>query len=315
MTTLGSITAHLTATRDGCPTQDLTLDTLARAVWSIIGEPGNHNVGALVTALGAEDALNAVLAAGVGGDTKAGGIDVAGIRERVLPRATESTVRGAFAAAAAVNAVIITPEHPHWPAGFTDLGVGAPHALWARGNTALLAAQPSIAVVGARAATGYGEHVCMDMVAGLVDRGHTIVSGAAYGIDGMAHRAALASYGHTVAYLAGGIDRFYPSGHDGLLTRIVEAGVVASELACGSSPTAWRFLQRNRLIAAGSNATLVIEAGYRSGSLNVAGHAASLGRPVGAVPGPITSPTSAGCHRLISAGAHLVTTATDAAAL
>jgi DNA processing protein len=139
----------------------------------------------------------------------------------------------------------------------------------------------------------------MEASAGLVDRGYTIISGAAYGIDGMAHRAALASQGLTVAFLAGGVDRFYPSGHDSLLTRIVENGAVISELPCGSPPTKWRFLQRNRLIAAASVATIVLEAGWRSGSLNTAGHAATLGRPLGAVPGPVTSAASAGCHRLI----------------
>ena len=115
----------------------------------------------------------------------------------------------------------------------------------------------------------------------------------------MAHRAALASSGQTVAFLAGGVDRFYPSGHDALLSRIVEMGAVISELPCGSQPTKWRFLQRNRLIAAASAATIVVEAGWRSGSLNTAGHAAELGRPLGAVPGPVTSAASAGCHRLI----------------
>jgi DNA processing protein len=103
----------------------------------------------------------------------------------------------------------------------------------------------------------------------------------------------------TVAFLAGGVDRFYPSGHDALLTRIVESGAVMSELPCGQAPTKWRFLQRNRLIAAVSQATVVLEAGWRSGSLNTAGHAAQMGRPLGAVPGPVTSAASAGCHRLI----------------
>ena len=139
----------------------------------------------------------------------------------------------------------------------------------------------------------------MEASAGLVDRGYAIVSGAAYGIDGMAHRAALASHGMTVAFLAGGVDRFYPSGHDALLGRIVDHGMVISELPCGSQPTRWRFLQRNRLIAAASLATIVIEAGWRSGSLNTAHHALSLSRPVGAVPGPVTSAASAGCHKLI----------------
>jgi DNA processing protein len=156
----------------------------------------------------------------------------------------------------------------------------------------------------------------MEASAGLVDRGFAIVSGAAYGIDGMAHRAALASHGQTVAFLAGGVDRFYPSGHDALITRIVAEGAILSELPVGQPPTKWRFLQRNRLIAAASQATIVVEAGWRSGSLNTAAHASTLGRPLGAVPGPVNSATSAGCHRLIrDYDAVLVTTPDEMAEL
>ena len=312
MITTSTITRHLTTTHAGFESQNLSPDAIARAIWTIICEPGDQQAGELINAVGAADALTLLYQ----GEDTAAGIDLTDLRARVLPRVVDSAIASAFATAAKLGAVLITPEHPHWPAGFADLGTSTPHALWARGNTALLAAQPSIAVVGARAATGYGEHVCMEIVAGLVNHGHTIVSGAAYGIDGMAHRAALASNGQTVAYLAGGIDRFYPAGHDALLERIAEVGVVASEASCGQAPTKWRFLMRNRLIAAGSNATFVVEAGYRSGALNIAGHAAALGRPLGAVPGPVTSPTSSGCHRLIKeTGARIITDATDAAEL
>jgi DNA processing protein len=307
-----TITQHLTTATAALASQDLSPDAIARAVWTTIGEPGDTQAGALIAAVGAADALTPLC----DGEGTAAGLDLTTLRERALPRVADSAIVSALSAAAKVGAILITPEHPHWPTGFADLGPSAPHALWARGNTALLVAPKSIAVVGARAATGYGEHVCMEIVAGLIGRGHTIVSGAAYGIDGMAHRAALASDGPTVAYLAGGVDRFYPTGHDALLTRIVTDGVVASEMPCGSAPTKWRFLMRNRLIAAGSTTTLVVEAGWRSGSLNVAGHAKALGRPLGAVPGPVTSPTSAGCHRLIKEyGAHIITDATDAAEL
>jgi len=119
-----------------------------------------------------------------------------------------------------------------------------------------------------------------------------------------------------VAFLAGRVDRPYPSGHVDLLDRIATEGAVISELPCGAAPTKWRFLQRNRLIAATSRATIVLEAGWRSGSLNTAGHAATLGRPLGAVPGPVTSPASAGCHRLIREyDAVCVTTAAEMAEL
>jgi DNA processing protein len=212
---------------------------------------------------------------------------------------------------------LLTPGVVGWPGSMADLGLHAPIALWARGTDAALASlSHSMALVGARSATGYGEHVTMEAAAGLVDRGFAIVSGAAYGIDGMAHRAALASQGQTIAILAGGVDRFYPSGHDTLLTRMAAEGAVISELPCGQPPTKWRFLQRNRLIAAASQATIVVEAGWRSGALNTAGHAAEIGRPLGAVPGPVTSAASAGCHRLIrDYNAILVTNAAEMAEL
>ncbi|MCU1530401.1 MAG: dprA [Frondihabitans sp.] len=292
---------------------DLSPDAFARAVWGAIIEPGDQTAGALVAALGAEAALRFLLE---GDSPTFDELDVQTLRERTLPRATPGLVAIAFRTATRFGATLITPEHPHWPKGFADLGTSAPHALWVRGNSELLSANPSTAIVGARAATGYGEHVTMEISAALVERGHTIVSGAAYGIDGMAHRAALASHGSTIAYLAGGVDRYYPSGHDTLLTRIAEEGAVVSELPCGQPPTKWRFLMRNRLIAAHTERTVVVEAGWRSGSLNTAGHAVQIGRPVGAVPGPITSAASAGCHRLIrDYGATLVTNAEEVAEL
>lgn len=102
----------------------------------------------------------------------------------------------------------------------------------------------------------------------------------------MAHRATLASGGNTIAVLAGGLDQYYPSGHDALLQRVAETGAIVTEMPLRAAPTKWRFLQRSRLIAALTRATVVLEAGRRSGSLNTAGHAAALGRPLGAVPGP-----------------------------
>ncbi len=262
--------------------------------------------GTLIASMGATKALDAivsrasieVLAKAVQGEVTHEDLEQA--VERWLPRLQSRVALLALKQAARYGVRLLVPGDPAWPAGFEDLGPHAPLALWLRGNdSTLVSAATSIALVGARAATGYGEHVAMEASAGLVDRGYTIVSGAAYGIDGMAHRAALASSGQTIAVLAGGVDRFYPSGHEALLTRIVEEGAVVSELPCGAAPTKWRFLQRNRLIAAMSCATVVLEAGWRSGSLNTAGHAAALGRPLGAVPGPVTSAASAGCHRLI----------------
>ena len=286
----------------------------ARATWTGIAEPGDRVAGMLVRELGAVEALAAVYErwdvaritasvaerAGATSDAPVIEADVRAALDRWNPRIDSSVALAALTQATRWGVHLVVPGDSAWPAGVDDLGDHAPLALWVRGNLSTLAtASTSMALVGARAATGYGEHVTMEASAGLVDRGYTIVSGAAYGIDGMAHRAALASSGQTIAVLAGGVDRFYPSGHEALLTRIVEKGAVISELPCGSSPTKWRFLQRNRIIAAVSRATVVLEAGWRSGSLNTAGHASALGRPLGAVPGPVTSAASTGCHRLI----------------
>ncbi|MDQ1572243.1 MAG: processing protein [Actinomycetota bacterium] len=311
--------------------QDLEHDSIrerfARATWTGIAEPGDGIAGLVVEALGAAESLDAVVAnwsapQWVAAIRHTGVDDVTEDElhqaiERWQPRLKSATALLALRQAARYGARLLTPDAPGWPEGVADLGRHAPIALWFRGtDVALAALHCSIALVGARAATGYGEHVAMEASAGLVDRGYAIVSGAAYGIDGMAHRAALASKGNTIAFLAGGVDRFYPSGHDALLNRIVDVGAVISELPCGSPPTKWRFLQRNRLIAAASQATVVLEAGWRSGSLNTAAHAAELGRPVGAVPGPVTSAASAGCHRLIrSFNAILVTTPDEMAEL
>jgi len=284
-------------------------ERLARAAWTTIAEPGDRMAGLLVRTLGAVDAATVVLDGhpaeaiadrlqAVGEDVPLRDLDEAGRRWR--PRVDRDAVLAALQQGVRWGCRLLVPGDPGWPSGVDDLGDHAPIALWLRGDAGVLATHDrSVALVGARAATAYGEHIAMEASAGLVDRGYTITSGAAYGIDGMAHRAALASSGRTVAFLAGGVDRFYPSGHETLLTRIAETGAVVSELPCGASPTKWRFLQRNRLIAASSLATVVLEAGWRSGSLNTAGHAAALGRPLGAVPGPVTSAASAGCHRLI----------------
>ena len=166
----------------------------------------------------------------------------------------------------------------------------------------------SVAVVGARAATHYGLHQSRELAAGLAQRDVTVVSGAAYGIDGAAHEGALSVDGVTVAVVAGGIDRPYPAGHARLLRRVREAGAVVSEVPPGSAPTKWRFLARNRLIATLTQGTVVVEANLRSGSLHTARRARDHHRVVCAVPGPVTSAMSAGCHELVrSDGAILVT--------
>jgi DNA processing protein len=182
---------------------------------------------------------------------------------------------------------------------------GCPHlcpplALWVRGPAILDdIVERSAAIVGARAATGYGLHVATSLGYGVAEAGCAVVSGAAYGIDAAAHRGALAAAGVTVAVLACGIDRAYPAGHARLLGSLLERGLVVSEYSPGSVPARNRFLVRNRLIAGLAAGTVVVEAGWRSGALRTASDAGLLGRPVMAVPGPVTSAMSEGSHRLL----------------
>lgn len=301
----------------------------ARCTWSGIAEPGDRVAGAVVGVLGAAHALAVVVdgrsAAGIVGTMLDAGLrlepegrdalteEVAGAMERWRPRVTRSEALARLRAARALGVRVLVPGSPLWPVGADDLGPHAPLVLWCTGAPeALEALARSVAIVGARAATGYGEHVTAELAAGLADRDVAVVSGGAYGIDGAAHRAALGSAGRTVAFLAGGVDRLYPAGHADLLQRMRRDGAVVSELPCGASPTRWRFLLRNRLIAAVTAATVVVEAGARSGSLNTANHAIALERPLGAVPGPVTSVSSSGCHRLLrESGAACITSAAD----
>lgn len=213
---------------------------------------------------------------------------------------------------------LLTPDDDEWPAlAFVSFG-GAPlrdkpegHpplALWAVGPLRLDdVADRSAAIVGTRAATAYGEHVAAELSTGLIERDVAVVSGGAYGIDGAAHRAALAAEGSTVAVLAGGLDILYPAGHSALLHRVSQQGLLVSEYPPGIRPARHRFLTRNRLVAALSSATVVVEAGVRSGAASTAAWARALGRVVCAVPGPVTSMASAGCHELLRSGAELVT--------
>lgn len=292
---------------------------LARAVWSRLAEPGDAVAGAVTALLGPVQSLTALVgpqpARTLASALRAAGAESASAGSRQLRAAITRwglrldralTMRDLETAATA-GMTLLTPECAGWPAQLLDLGDHAPHALWVRGNSRPLAS-PALAVVGARACTGYGSHATAELTGEACAAGFTIVSGAAYGVDAVAHRTALAAEAPTVAILAGGADRPYPASHDQLLTRVAEQGAVCSELVPGSAPTRWRFLQRNRIIAALSRAVLVTEAGVRSGTLNTAGHGAEMGRPIGAVPGPITSAASVGCHRLVREyGATLVT--------
>jgi DNA processing protein len=289
------------------------LERYALVVWSHLTEPGDGAAGRLVAGLGAVDALRTVMRAVPSGECGLTPDELAHGRRRWAPRLSSEAVETSLRIAARSGVRIVTRADAEWPGQLDDLAEHAPLCLWVRGDPSRLQRlDPAVALVGARAATSYGEHVALELSADLAGSGTPVVSGGAYGIDGAAHRAANAVGGLTVALLAGGADRAYPVGHTQLLGQIAETGAVVSEVPCGSAPTKWRFLQRNRLIAALTSATVVVEAGWRSGSLNTAGHAATLGRPVGAVPGPITSAASAGTHRLLREfGAQCITSAED----
>lgn len=230
----------------------------------------------------------------------------AGLRLRLEPGRIEEAV----AAADAVGARFLAPGDPHWPAALDDLGAQRPIGIWALGCWPP-AGVDTVSVVGARACTSYGSYVAGAISADLASAGVAVISGAALGIDAAAHRGALAVGGPTVAVLACGIDRVYPRAHEVLLRAIAERGAVLSELPPGATPTRFRFLHRNRVIAALGSGTVVVEAARRSGSLVTARLAAELGRVVMAVPGPVTSDQSTGTHELIRDGATLVAEASQ----
>jgi DNA processing protein len=228
--------------------------------------------------------------------------------ERWSTRLADANPERDLERAAAAGARFLIPGDDEWPdqldileeAGQLARRAGVPYGLWVRGHANLRhAATRSVALVGARACSSYGEHVAAELSSGLADNGVTIVSGGAFGIDAAAHRGALAASGLTIAVLACGVDVSYPKRNSALLSRIAEDGFVVAELPPGCSPTKLRFLSRNRLIAAITQGTVVIEAAVRSGALNTAGWAEQCGRAVLAVPGPITSRMSAGSHLLV----------------
>ena len=209
------------------------------------------------------------------------------------------------------GAQFIVPGDAHWPQKVEDLAA-PPIALIVKGNLESLKSD-SLAIVGTRNPTNYGARIAGDFAAGFVDRAWSIVSGGAYGIDSFAHKGALIAEGTTIAVIACGIDINYPAGNARLFAEICESGALVSEVMPGHKALPHRFLTRNRLIAAMSQATLVVEAAFRSGSLRTARDAAELMRPVMAIPGPINSPTSEGCHRLIGErAAEIVTSVADA---
>ena len=232
-------------------------------------------------------------------------------------RRMERTLNAEAHMAATCGAWLVTPADPLWPPQLNDLGPARPYGLWCRGDSRHLldvASAPSVALVGSRDPSIYGTEATTHLAAELARRGYTVISGGAMGIDIAAHRAALTQQGSdlpTIAFMAGGLDRLYPAQNSDALNMIVDRGLIMSEVSVGNTPTRWRFLERNRLIAALARHTVVVEARWRSGALNTARHAMEIGRTLWAVPGQINSPNSVGTNRLLRDG--LAQTLTEAA--
>jgi DNA processing protein len=283
-------------------TDPLVDDVAARVLLARLAEPGDTRVHRAVADLGAVGLVDRIVT-GTGDDLQ--------VYRARLPRdrTPAEGVAADLAELARLDGRLVLPGQREWPTQLDDLGERAPVLLWVRGAADLrLAALRSVAIVGSRSSSPYGDRVASDLGAGLAERGWAVVSGGAYGIDAAAHRGALAVDGVSVAVLACGVDVAYPRGHDGLFSRLLVDGVVMTEAAPGAPPYRGRFLVRNRVIAALSRGTVVVEAALRSGSLATAREAGELGRVVMGVPGPVTSTMSAGVHGALRDGALLVTT-------
>ncbi|MFC8142656.1 DNA-processing protein DprA [Streptomyces paradoxus] len=288
---------------DGEPGEEL----LGRVLLTRVIEPGDEVGGRWVRELGVGAVVRRL---GEGGAPLPGasGTRWAGL----VARAQAARPRRDLEAAGDAGVRFVSPGDAEWPGQLDDLGDARPLGLWVRGRPSLrMWALRSVAVVGARACTEYGAHMAATLAAGLAEQGWVVVSGGAYGVDGAAHRGALGAGGATVAVLACGVDRPYPRGHTQLISRIAEQGLVIGELPPGDHPTPSRFILRNRVIAALTRGTVVVEAAHRSGSLVTARAAQRLGRHTMGVPGPATSGLSAGVHDLLRGEAALVTDVAD----
>lgn len=285
-------------------------DRSARRLLSFVATPNDEATGRLLGRLGAEDVV-----ALADNDRSIPGMDRAEAavwRDRIHARYRVDQLSALLTESEGFRFLI--PSDPEWPTSLQDLGDRAPYGLWVSGNTDLLRSDSSarVTITGARAATGYGGFVEEEISSDLAGAGRIVVAGGAYGIEGSAHRAALAGGGSTVVVMASGIDRPYPAGHSQLFERIAQNGLIMSEVPPGISPTRQRFIDRSRIIAAISGAIVVVEAGARSGTIRTAQEAKGLGRIVAAVRGPVTSAASYGTNLLLQEGsARLITNAND----
>lgn len=283
----------------------------ARMVLSMLVEPNDPVTGRLLARVGAVEVLR--LAERNGEVSGLDSVNAQVWRDHFnASEARSITERLSQIQQSGVRALI--PGDAHWPSALNDLGDAAPYVLWVRGASSFLSRplRDFVTITGARASTSYGDHVARELATSVAADDRVVVAGGAYGIEGVAHQTALATGGDTIAVLANGVDRPYPAGHRELLDRVADVGVLVSEVPPGTVPTRHRFIARARLMAALSSATVLVEAGFRSGSLAVAHRASELGRGVGAVPGPVTSASSAGPHSLLQTGvASLVADAAD----
>ncbi|MCM2392954.1 DNA-processing protein DprA [Streptomyces albipurpureus] len=278
----------------------------ARAALSRVIEPGDERAGRWLREIGAQELMERL----TGPESATAELPGATARRTASCRARAAEARPShdLAAIARVGGRFVCPGDQEWPTQLDDLGDARPTGLWVRGQPDLRVwALRSVAIVGARACTPYGAHMAAVLGSGLAERGWVVVSGAAFGVDGAAHRGALGANGATIAVLACGVDVAYPRGHVELIERIVEQGLVMGELPPGDHPTRSRFILRNRVIASLTRGTVVVEAEYRSGSLVTARWAQRLGRHTMGVPGPATSGLSAGVHELLRGEGVLVT--------
>lgn len=292
--------------------QPWTDERSARMVWARISEPEDERAAGFVADDGVCGALEQVMRQiGIGRSDGA---------RRFARRVADVDLAADLHATQVCRSRVLIPGDDEWPDHLADLPY-PPWCLWVSGPLHLAEATAeggakSVAMVGARAATAYGHYAAAEIAAELAARGFCLVSGAALGIDGAVHRGALAVEGSTVAVLACGIDRAYPAAHRALIEQIRTTGAVVTEMPPGSAPTKPRFLNRNRIIAALAAGTVVVEASLRSGALRTARNAADLCRVVAALPGPVTSAVSAGCHDAVRQGyAMLVTDAAEIAEL
>ncbi|MGP2438497.1 DNA-processing protein DprA [Streptomyces sp. JW3] len=293
--------------RNGATGEERGAELLDRVFLTRVVEPGDETGGRWVREHGVREVARRL---------RTGRPLLPGVTDRrwagLRARAEQADPHRDLDTAGAAGVRFVAPGQAEWPGQLDDLGDARPLGLWVRGRPSLrMWALKSVALVGARACTAYGAHMAATLAADLAERGWVVVSGGAYGVDGAAHRGALGAGGATVAVLACGVDRPYPRGHAELIRRIAEQGLVAGELPPGEHPTPSRFILRNRVIAALTRGTVVVEAAHRSGSLVTARAAGRLGRHTIGVPGPATSALSAGVHELLRGDAVLVTDAAE----